>query len=127
MRRSRATAFRDRRVRDPRRRRRRFGTARSLATETSPLTVPVTTLAPEPFELLREMPVVVQSVGDDFVARFFDANIGASGDTQQEAVSNLKSLVMDIFEDLEDEQPERLGPEPSRRLAVLRAFIQRKT
>mgnify|MGYP001581627087 FL=1 len=110
-----------------RRRRRGFGpTVRpSTAGEPAAIVVPITTLAPEPFVLLRDVPAVVHSVGDSFVARFFDANIGTSGDTQQEAVTNLKSLMMDIFEDLEAEQPERLGPEPSRQLAVLRAFIRR--
>src|ERR1700757_5007489 len=49
--------------------------------------VPVTTLDPEPFELAREIQVVVQPDDDSFVATFFDANINASGETQQDAVA----------------------------------------
>lgn len=90
------------------------------------VTVPITTLAPEPFDVLRDIPVVVQAVDDGFTATFFDANISTSGDTQEEGVSNLKSLIVDIFEDLQSEPPKRLGPEPSRQLMVLRSFIRRK-
>ena len=87
--------------------------------------VPITTLAPEPYEILRDIPAVVEPAGDGFNATFFDANIGTAGDTQEEAVSNLRSLVLDIFEYLESEAPEALGPEPTRQLGVLRVFLKR--
>lgn len=87
--------------------------------------VPITTLAPEPLDLVRDISVVVQPVEHGFTATFFDVNISTSGDTQEEAVSNLKSLIVDIFKDLESEPPERLGPEPTRQLNVLRAFLRR--
>ncbi len=86
---------------------------------------PITTLAPEPLDLVRDISVVVQPVEHGFTATFFDVNISTSGDTQEEAVSNLKSLIVDIFKDLESEPPERLGPEPTRQLNVLRAFLRR--
>lgn len=92
---------------------------------TASIIVPITTLAPEPFELIRDISVVVQPVEHGFTATFFDANISSSGDTQEEAVSSLKSLIAEIFEDLKSEPPERLGPEPTRQLAVLSAFLRR--
>ena len=91
----------------------------------SPAVVPVVTFAPEPFELLRDLPVVVQPVEEYFTATFFDANISTSGETQEEAVANLKELILDIFESLEAEPEERLGPEPARQKAVLARLIRR--
>jgi predicted RNase H-like HicB family nuclease len=87
--------------------------------------IPIATLAPEPYELVREIPAVVQPAGDEFIATFFDANISTAGDTQEEAVANLRSLLLDMFEYLESEPPEALGPEPARQLGVLRAFLKR--
>lgn len=92
---------------------------------TASVIVPITTLAPEPFDLIQTIHVVVQPVDGGFTATFFDANLSTSGDTQEEAVSNLKSLVVEVLDDLESEPPEKLGPEPSRQLKVLRSFIKR--
>jgi len=89
------------------------------------IVIPIATLAPEPYELVRAIPVVVQPAGGEFIATFFDANISTAGDTQEEAVANLRSLLLDMFEYLESEPPEALGPEPTRQLGVLRAFLTR--
>ena len=89
------------------------------------IVIPIATLAPEPYELFRAIPVVVQPAGGEFIATFFDANISTAGDTQEEAVANLRSLLLDMFEYLESEPPEALGPEPTRQLGVLRAFLTR--
>lgn len=87
--------------------------------------IPIATLVPEPYELTKDIPAVLQPADDGFIATFFDANISTSGDTEEEAVSNLRSLIVDIFEYLESEPMKALGPEPRRQLAVLRAFIRR--
>jgi hypothetical protein len=87
--------------------------------------VPITTFAPEPYQLVRDIPAVVQPEGDEFIATFFDANISTAGDTQEEAVSNLRSLILDTFEYFEAEPSEALGPEPTRQLCVLRTFLKR--
>ncbi len=92
----------------------------------SPFTVRLTTLAPEPFDVLREIPAILQQTQDSFVATFFDANLAASGDTREEAVQNLKTLIVEIFEDLESEPIEKLGPEPRHQLAVLQETIVRR-
>ena len=86
---------------------------------------PVTTFAPEPFELIEQLLVVVQQTGDHYVASFFDANIHASGATQEEAVANLKDVMLIMFRRFEGEPQNRLGPEPKRQLAVLRNFIRK--
>jgi hypothetical protein len=86
--------------------------------------VPIATLDPEPFELNKEIMVVVQPDDDSFVATFFDANINASGNTQVDAVANLKDMIVSLFIMLEKE--EMLGKGPANQLAVLRGLLRRK-
>ncbi len=92
--------------------------------EVPSVVVPIATLEPEPFELLRTIPVVVQPTADGYLATFFDANIGITGDTMEESVANLRVLLVDVFEELEREETE-LGPQLVRQLAVLRGFMKR--
>jgi hypothetical protein len=91
------------------------------------IAVPITTFAPEPYELRRPLIVLVQQEEEGFTASHFDANLHASGDTEEEAFRNLKSLVLDAFDSLCAEPPEQLGPEPKRQFAVLKEFIAKKT
>jgi len=93
--------------------------------DSRPIVVPITTLAPEPVAVLREIPVVVRPTEDGYLATLFDANIGMTGDTQEGAVENLKALLVDVFEQLEREE-NQLGPGPQRQLATLRSFIKRQ-
>jgi hypothetical protein len=88
-------------------------------------TISITTLAPDPFDLISDIKVVVEGSDGEFIATFFDANIGMSGDTEEEAVSNLKAIIVDTFE-LYEENEAVLGPGPQKQLAVLRKFIQKK-
>lgn len=88
--------------------------------------VPIAALEPEPFDLLRNIPVVVQPTDDSFMATFFDANIGITGDTKEEAIANLKVLLVDIFDELESEETQ-LGPQLVQQLALLRSFMKRRT
>jgi Arc/MetJ-type ribon-helix-helix transcriptional regulator len=97
----------------------------ALARGVQTAVIPITTLAPEPYRVLRDIPAVVEPAGDGFIATFFDGNISTSGDTEVEAVSNLWSLILDIFEYLDCEPSDSLGPEPTRQLAVLRVFLKR--
>src|SRR5439155_21390343 len=53
------------------------------------ISVPIQTFEGSDLIVKRPFSVVVQAREDSFVATFFDANIGTSGDTQEEAVSNL--------------------------------------
>lgn len=90
------------------------------------LMVPITTFAPEPYEVRKAIMAVIEPRPDGFVAGFFDANIYASGDTEEDALRTLKGVLLDVFDTLSAESPARLGPEPKRQLAVLREFIATK-
>ena len=58
--------------------------------------MPIDTFAPEPYVVLKTILVTVSSVNGEFNAEWFDANIHFSGENEQEAVSNLKGLILDI-------------------------------
>lgn len=88
--------------------------------------VPITTLAPEPFDLLKDIKVVVQRSDDECVATFFDANVNATGCNETEAIQNLKDVMLDLFEHLGAQQIKRLGPGPAKQLAILRSFIKKR-
>ncbi len=88
------------------------------------ITVPITSLAPEPLSLSQPIFVVVQPDGDEFCATFFDANINASGDTQTEAVDNLKEILVSTYRRYSSLGESKLGPGPRKQLAVLQTVIR---
>jgi predicted RNase H-like HicB family nuclease len=91
------------------------------------LWVPITSFAPEPYEAIRPLSAVIYPCEEGFIAGFFDANIHAAGDTEEEALRNLRSLILDVFDSLSAEPSATLGPEPKRQLAVLREFVARRS
>jgi hypothetical protein len=88
--------------------------------------VPVTTLAPYPFELKRDIPVLVQVEDDEFVASFVEANVGTSGETLNEAIDGLKEMLTMAFTQLQDLPNEKLGRGPRKQRLVLESFIESK-
>jgi len=90
--------------------------------------VPIQMFESTEFFVQQPFLAVVQPDEDGFSATFFDANIGTSGDTQEEAVANLKDLILGTFEQFEAlERENQLGPEPARQLSVLKKVIKRAT
>src|ERR1022692_408951 len=57
--------------------------------------IPINSFVPEKYDLLKPILVSVQAVEDEFEAGWFDANIHTSGENEEEAVSNLKNLILD--------------------------------
>jgi len=94
---------------------------------TTPVLVPIESFAPEPYEVVKPFHVVVRLQEDQYIACFFDANIGASGDTQYEAVVNLKDIVVGTFEILMATDERKLGPGPLRQKGILGEFVRKKS
>jgi hypothetical protein len=94
--------------------------------EGAPLRVPIQSLAPEPFEIIKPMEAVVRFLDDQYVASFFDANLSTGGDTQTEAIANLRELIVGTFELLTETRDVDLGPGPRRQKAVLAEFVRRR-
>ncbi len=88
------------------------------------ITVPVTSLTPETLELSKPVFVVVQPDGDEFLATYFDANLNATGDTQTEAVDNLKDILVSTFRRYTELGEQKLGPGPRKQLAVLQSIFR---
>ncbi len=88
--------------------------------------VPLTTLAPERLELLREIPVSIRSTDEDFVASFFDANVSASGETEQEAFANLRDMLVLTYNFLHKKPEAELAPILRKQRVVLDEFIRAK-
>lgn len=88
-----------------------------------PFTALITTLAPRSITLSRDIPVVVAPTGEDFVATFFDAGISATGDTDEEAVFNLRDLIGQTFEVLNSMPESKMGKLPRQQLAALRSIL----
>lgn len=87
--------------------------------------VPVQSFAPEPYEVLRPFTVVVRPDGEEFEASFFDANLYGSGDTEEEAVSDLKVVMIESFDRLSELGDDKLGPAMLKQKRVLTAHIRR--
>jgi len=88
-----------------------------------PVNVVIETLAPEPYRLLRPITVALAPCDGGFIATFFDAEIGTQGETEFEAVCNLKEVITGTFEALSELPQAQLGPVPSRQLAVLQEVM----
>jgi predicted RNase H-like HicB family nuclease len=86
-------------------------------------TLHVETFASEPYKVKRPIPLSLQRRTDGYIASFVEANVNSSGDTQQEALANVKELILDAFDSLSSMPTSKLGPGPARQLAVLREFI----
>jgi predicted RNase H-like HicB family nuclease len=86
----------------------------------------ISTFSSEPYSL--KSPIKIKIVGNDaeYTASFQESNIYASGDTPYEAIENLKSAILDIFEILSSEPEEKLGLKAKHQLLLLQSFIEPK-
>lgn len=87
--------------------------------------VPIETLEPEPYEILRPFTAVVMEAEGEFEAAIFDLGIFASGDTEEEAIANLKETLLDTLDRLSELPDTRLGKGPLRQKSLLNKWIHR--
>ena len=90
-----------------------------------PTVVPIDTLAPDPFTVVRPFHVTVEPYEDEYRASFLDANLSVFGETRAEAVWALKDIIAATFEMLSELGEKKLGPGPARQFRVLREFIRK--
>lgn len=93
-----------------------------LAEMDFPYSVQIGTLSPEPYKINRPISVVIREHEDCVSAEFIEAGIGTSGDTTEEAISNLKELIAMTYESLRDETVP-LASCAQEQLAILQDFI----
>ncbi len=87
-------------------------------------TVRIDDLSPMPFALRQAIFVDLYENAGEYRARFADADIEITGETPEEAIGNLKSLVVATFEDLVDADPNALDPRQRRQRGVLEALLR---
>jgi predicted RNase H-like HicB family nuclease len=87
--------------------------------------IPIQTFAPEPYEAVRPLAAVISPTEDGYEACFYDANLYASGDTEEEAFSNLKSVILDHYDHLSGTDDAQLGPAPRRQKMILATLVRR--
>ncbi len=88
--------------------------------------ISITTFAPEPYELLRPISIVIEGQADGFIASFVEANINASGETEHEAVNMVKDTILMAYERLASKNDEALGPGPLKQKQILMSVIREK-
>jgi predicted RNase H-like HicB family nuclease len=88
-----------------------------------PLLVSIETLAPEPYLLLHPILAVVRVEQDEYVATWYDAGLAASGANPEEAVANLKDIIVAVHESLQPLSEEKMGPVPLRQYRLLARYV----
>jgi len=83
----------------------------------------VDTLAPEPYRVSTPFTIVIAGEGNEFRANWVEANLHASAETQEQAFNNLKAIVLDTFDRLEQLADDELGPGLRKQKNTLSAHI----
>ena len=68
---------------------------------------------------------MITSSGGEFEAGLYDASIFASGDTEEDAVANLKDTLIDTYERLNELGDDKLGPCPLEQKQILNNLIRK--
>ena len=84
----------------------------------------VGSLIPTALPLKQYIPVSLTEISDGYIASFVEANIHSSGETELEAIDNLRTLITDFYTRLSGLAPSLLGPMPAKQFSILRSFIQ---
>ena len=87
--------------------------------------VGIRTLAPEPYELIQPIDVLIRQENGQHIASFLEADIHASGDTAAEALRDLKGMILDTYDALSHQKEATLGPLMIQQRAVIRASVRK--
>ena len=96
-----------------------------LAAHRKSFLVPIETLEPEPYEILRPFTAVVTEEEGEFLASLFDLGVHASGDTEEEAIANLKETLLDTVDRLNELPDTSLGKGLVRQKNVLNKSVRK--
>jgi hypothetical protein len=96
-----------------------------LAAQRRSFLVPIETLEPEPYEIMRPFTAVVMEAEGGFEASNFDLGIYASGDTEEEAIANWKETLIDTVDRLNELPDTRLGKGPLRQKNLLDKLVRK--
>lgn len=80
----------------------------------------------EKYEVIKPILVVVQPEDGEFLGSFFEANIHATGETDQEAYDNLRLMILDTYESMAEVPESDLAPVASQQWKVLQRYVRRR-
>ena len=84
----------------------------------------ITDFSGELYRVLRAIPVTIRSLdGEGFEANFVEGNIAWVANSRVEAINGLKLEILNTLEDFEANE-DKLGPEPTRQLSLLRTHLK---
>ena len=81
------------------------------------------TLAPETLQLKHPISAVLQWNGDECTATFCEANIGAAGETEYDAILNLKELIAMTHRSLANEDESKLSRAARIQRSILASIV----
>ena len=82
-------------------------------------------LGSDQFTLTEAINISLNQVDDEFIASVVDVNINASGETFADALTNIMDMIVSLYQCLEKEPYNSLGPLPARQLAFLKSKIRK--
>lgn len=85
----------------------------------------INTFAPEAYDVLKPIIISLYTSDGGYTAAWHDANIHSSGENEDEAINSLKSLILDCLDNYSKEPAEKLGPEPTRQLVIIKQFVRK--
>ncbi len=74
------------------------------------------------YKLKCPIPIYIEHCDEQFIATFYDAEVSGYGETDLEAIENLVSNIISLYEEL-NEDVASLGPLPKKWLSVLTEII----
>ncbi|HET9400632.1 MAG TPA: hypothetical protein VFO34_06750 [Candidatus Acidoferrales bacterium] len=88
--------------------------------------VPIRSFAPEPFDAVVPIDVVISPEDDGYAATFLDANLHAYGETKEEAFFNIRNTILETYQRLRELGNAALGKSMRRQMQVLSNYIKGK-
>jgi hypothetical protein len=76
------------------------------------------------YEVVHPLRIIIEETVDEVVARFPEVELFAIGDTESEAIDNLKASIIELYSDLKDTPVEKLGRLPRSWLRILNKVIR---
>ena len=89
-----------------------------------PKVVVINTLMSEPVIVKTPIYITISNVDDSYIAEFSDANISASGDTPDEALTNIKDIICAKYLLFKKHRVEELGKKIYQQYLILCQYIE---
>ncbi len=83
----------------------------------------------EPYRVIKPIPVSLRKANGQkgWIARFVKVNIGIQADTKREAIRDLRSIILDCYEDWSKKSPKKLSQYMQTCWQNLQQHVQRKS